>query len=102
MAKKIARENAQAKDKPLRKKTPFIFFAPEAKLVSLVGDFNHWDGLANPMKKNKSGEWKATLALEPGVYQYRFLVDGAWENDPSCNACVSNEFGSRNCVRIVV
>jgi 1,4-alpha-glucan branching enzyme len=90
-----------AKDKTFPRKTPFIFFAPEAKLVSLVGNFNHWDELANPMKKNKTGEWKTSLALEPGVYQYRFLVDGTWESDPLCDACVPNEFGSRNCVRIV-
>jgi 1,4-alpha-glucan branching enzyme len=53
------------------------------------------------MKKDKKGIWKATLALEPGRYEYRFIVDGNWENDPSCSSCVDNEFGGRNCVRVV-
>jgi 1,4-alpha-glucan branching enzyme len=53
------------------------------------------------MKKDKKGVWKAAVSLKPGKYEYRFLVDGNWENDPSCTGCVSNEFGSKNCVRIV-
>lgn len=57
--------------------------------------------ILNPMKKNKKGTWKATLFLEPGRYEYRFVADGNRENDPSCSCWVANEFGSRNCVRIV-
>ena len=90
-----------AKAKILTKKVPFEFPAPEARGVYLAGDFNNWDSGANPMKKDKKGIWKATLSLKPGSYQYRFLVDGNWENDPSCSYCVPNEFGSANCVRIV-
>jgi len=83
------------------KKVPFEFMAPDARKVYLVGDFNSWDTSANPMKKDKKGVWKAAVSLKPGKYEYRFLVDGNWENDPSCTGCVSNEFGSKNCVRIV-
>jgi hypothetical protein len=79
----------------------FEFSAPEAKEVSLVGDFNQWNGDANPMKRDKKGIWEVTLALEPGRYEYRFIADGNWENDPSCSCCVANEFGGENCVRIV-
>jgi hypothetical protein len=53
------------------------------------------------MKKDKKGKWKIAISLKPGRYEYRFLVDGNWENDPSCNIWVPNEFGSQNCVRIV-
>jgi 1,4-alpha-glucan branching enzyme len=79
----------------------FVFPAPEAQTVSLVGDFNDWDTFANPMKKDKRGIWKVTLNLKPGRYEYRFFVDENWENDPSCTECVSNSLGSMNCVRIV-
>jgi 1,4-alpha-glucan branching enzyme len=85
----------------MAKKVAFAFPSPEAKQVSLVGEFNHWDRDANPMKKDRKGVWKATVSLEPGRYEYRFFVDGAWENDPSCPGCVVNEFGSLNCVKIV-
>ncbi len=83
------------------KKVQFEFFAPGALKVFLAGDFNNWDTTANPMKKDKKGLWKTTVSLEPGRYEYRFLVDGNWANDPSCAGCVPNEFGSTNCVRIV-
>jgi 1,4-alpha-glucan branching enzyme len=83
------------------KKVPFEFMAPDARKVSLAGDFNDWDTTASPMKKDKKGMWKATVSLNPGRYEYRFLVDGNWENDPACCDCVPNEFGTQNCVRIV-
>lgn len=79
----------------------FEFLAPDAKEVYLGGSFNNWDALAKPMKKDKKGIWKATVKLVPGRYEYRFFVDGNWENDPSCPGSVINDFGSINCVRVV-
>jgi hypothetical protein len=86
---------------PSQGEIKFEFSAPEAKEVSLVGNFNQWNSKANPMKKEKKGVWRVTLSLEPGRYEYRFIADGNWENDPSCSCCVTNEFGGENCVRIV-
>ena len=80
------------------KKTNFSFSAPEAGYVFLVGDFNAWSTNSHPMKKDKKGAWKTSINLLPGTYQYRFLVDGCWQNDPSCAGCVPNEFGTLNCV----
>jgi 1,4-alpha-glucan branching enzyme len=87
--------------KSLQRKIKFELSVPEAKEVSLVGNFNQWNSQANSMKKDKKGIWKTTLSLEPGRYEYRFLVDTNWENDPSCSCCVANEFGGENCVKIV-
>ncbi len=83
------------------KKVQFEFLALEAQEVYLAGDFNNWESSLNPMKKDKKGMRKVTVSLNPGRYEYRFLVDGNLENDPSCCDCVPNEFGSQNCVRIV-
>jgi 1,4-alpha-glucan branching enzyme len=83
------------------KKVQFELLAPEAQKVYLTGDFNNWDPKTSRMKKDKKGIWKTVLSLTPGRYEYRFLVDGNWENDPACCDCVPNEFGSQNCVRIV-
>ena len=85
----------------LTREVQFEFLAPDAKKVHLVGDFNKWNISETPMKEDKNGIWKTTLPLEAGRYEYRFLVDGNWKNDPSCSCCVPNEFGSQNCVRIV-
>ena len=87
------------KDKP--KKVQFELLALDAQKVYLAGNFNNWDPKTSLMKKDKKGTWKITLSLKPGRYEYRFLVDGNWENDPACCDCVPNEFGSQNCVRIV-
>jgi len=83
------------------KKVQFEFLAPDAQKVYLAGDFNNWDTSASLMKKDKKGVWKATVTLMPGRYEYRFLVNGNWVNDPACCDCVPNEFGSQNCVKIV-
>ena len=102
MVEKRSARTAKARTKTLTKKVPFEFLAPEAQCVFLAGDFNNWDSSSDAMKKDKKGIWKISLSLKPGRYEYRFLVDGNWENDPSCCNCVPNEFGSENCVRIVV
>ena len=94
-------ESNKVRVKFLQAKIKFEYPAPEAMEVSLVGNFNQWDSKANPMKKDKKGIWKVTLPLEQGRYEYRFIADGTWENDPSCSCCVANEFGGENCIRNV-
>lgn len=102
MVTKKAAVKSEAKSKGISTaKIQFVFCAPVAQKVSLGGSFNNWDTLAHPMKNDKKGIWKVTVNLKPGRYEYRFLVDGKWENDPSCTECVLNDFGSMNCVRIV-
>jgi 1,4-alpha-glucan branching enzyme len=99
LAGKKSTTTAEAKVRT--KKVQFELLAPGAQEVYLAGDFNNWDSSANPMKKDKKGIWKTALSLKPGRYEYRFLVDGNWENDPSCCDCVPNEFGTQNCLRFV-
>ncbi len=55
----------------------------EAETVHLVGDFNHWEENATPMKKLKGGDFTVTINLDRDrEYQFRYLIDGArWVND---------------------
>lgn len=76
-------------------------YAPEANRVNLAGDFNRWDADSILAKKDSKGTWKTKLNLQPGRYEYKFVVDGSWRNDPTCNGCVPNSFGTSNCVIIV-
>ena len=79
-------------------KTTFQITLPDANSVTLVGDFNNWNSTANPMKKGKSGVWKADVALKSGEYQFRYLVNEyEWMNDEDVPV-VANEFGSYNSV----
>ncbi len=80
-----------------KKQVELRYFAPSAKSVKLAGDFNNWDSKSLIPKKDTKGYWNIKLALTPGSYQYKFLVDGQWQNDPNCNSCVPNSFGSLNC-----
>ncbi|MDH7514632.1 MAG: hypothetical protein QHI48_01975 [Bacteroidota bacterium] len=54
----------------------FVYEDPSATSVALVGDFNSWSAIANPMVKAGAGSWSTTIPLLPGTYQYAFLVDG--------------------------
>jgi 1,4-alpha-glucan branching enzyme len=81
------------------KKVNFSLLAPQSESISIAGDFNNWDTMSHPMKKDKKGVWKASLNLVPGAYQYNFYVDGEWQNDPNCDECVENPFGTLNCVK---
>ena len=88
------------KDKKARKVT-FSLLAPQAENVSVGGSFNEWNPDSHPMKKDKKGFWKVSIPLSPGTYQYRFFVDGVWENDPECTCMTENPFGTLNCILVV-
>src|SRR5690242_20824005 len=80
---------------------PFAFPAPEARQVSLAGDFNNWDSKATPMHKGGDGVWHVGVALTPGRHEYRFVADGVWQDDPAAQEKISNTLGTQNCVRMV-
>lgn len=80
------------------KSTEFKLYAPQARRVSLVGTFNNWDTKTLSAKKDTQGNWIVKTNLKPGRYEYKFFVDGSWFNDPRCDRCVPNTFGSQNCI----
>jgi 1,4-alpha-glucan branching enzyme len=84
------------KKKTEKKRITFKLEAAEAQQATLVGDFNSWDEKKHVMKKDKKGRWTKIVTLAPGRYEYKFLVDGQWHNDPSNDQMVSNTFGTHN------
>ncbi len=83
-----------------RKATKVTFrvdFAKDATTVELAGDFNDWQ--PQPMKRLANGDFKAELYLEPGSsYEYRYRIDGQWENDWAADRYVANAMGTDNSV----
>ncbi|MEK7674355.1 MAG: glycogen-binding domain-containing protein [Verrucomicrobiota bacterium] len=79
----------------------FSITAPAAMSVLLAGDFTHWQEAAIPMERQEGGVWKTTVALAPGTYHYRFILDGQWRDDPECTLRVANPYGGENSVRQV-
>lgn len=80
------------------KKIEFEYFAPSAVKVSVAGTFNHWNSEKDLMKNDGSGRWKITMLLPPGRYEYRYSIDGTWQNDQRPVECIPNAFGTWNCV----
>lgn len=99
-------ENKREAEMKLKKKSPVkvdrkkigVFTWPlgeNVKEVCLAGDFNSWK--PEPMIKNGNG-FTGTVKLDPGVYQYKFVVDGVWQIDPSAKEHIMNDLGSANSV----
>jgi len=64
--------------------TAFAVWAPNASRASVVGDFNHWDGRAHPMRlRRECGIWEIFLpGVGPGA-RYKFeLLDAAGQRLP--------------------
>lgn len=79
----------------------FSLYAPHAGCVSLAGDFNAWNPDVHPLEKASDGLWERVVSLPPGRYEYKFVVDGQWHDDPRCDAYTPNPFGGQNCVVIL-
>lgn len=53
----------------------FAVWAPAAKRISVVGDFNHWDGRVNPMRSlGSSGVWELFIPGLNAGEKYKFEI----------------------------
>jgi len=66
----------------------FAVWAPNAQGVRVIGEFNHWEGQAHPMRSmGASGVWEIFIPLLTSDALYRFSIlgkDGIWrtKSDP--------------------
>ena len=88
----------QAATRSISRRVPLVVQAPKAVDVRVTGDFTGWGQRGIRLSSDGSGRWRTVLNLEPGEYQYRLLVDGAWEDHAEARLRVPNPFGSNNCV----
>ncbi len=96
--KKARKGHKGPEGRPSERKVEFLFQAPHAKEVYLAGDFNGWDTCSIPMKRHRTGVWKAKVKLNPGRYEYKLFADGDWVNDLPGVERVPNRFGTDNFV----
>jgi 1,4-alpha-glucan branching enzyme len=87
--------------KTQKRRITFRLEALEANEAVLVGDFNSWDASKHRMKRDDKGKWTKIVTLAPGRYEYKFLVDGQWQNDPSNDQMIPNSFGTLNNIMTV-
>jgi hypothetical protein len=112
--KKAVKQRATAKPRAIRpatratprvtatakKSVTFTLDAPSGWSVSIGGTFNNWEPQA--MTKGPDARWRITLRLAPGTYEYKFLVDTEWREDPSNPRKRPNEHGGVNSICDVV
>lgn len=76
-----------------------VLLQPEARSVSVAGDFNGWNPAQTKLERSEGGMWTATIALKPGRYQYMFVIDGKqWIADPLAEEGAGDGFGAQNAV----
>jgi 1,4-alpha-glucan branching enzyme len=77
----------------------FVLVAPSARSVAVVGDFNGWSSTANPLSSASGNVWTVQLPLNPGRYNYVFVVDGTTlVPDPAAPPAPLDEFGQPSSV----
>jgi 1,4-alpha-glucan branching enzyme len=87
-----------AQTQTVQRSVRFELQVPKASSVFLVGTFNDWKPGATPLNRIGTEKWARELPLAPGRYEYRFVVDGSWIDDPKAKAYVPNPHGGRNAV----
>jgi len=95
------KKTAKSKSSTTAKPVEFHIDMPHAKTVSLAGSFNNWNPSQGTMRHNGDGLWWFATELAPGRYEYRYVVDGQWVDDPSALEFVPNSHGSHNAVLVI-
>ena len=87
---------------PSKKRVVFELSAEPGIDVYVAGTFNNWD-ISNKrlVDKNSDGNYRGTLMLPGGTYEYKFYVNNSWCVDPSNPNFTQNELGTLNSVLVV-
>lgn len=73
----------------------------EVRRVSLVGSFNNWDKTADPMVRADDGSFEFSVALCPGTYRYKFVLDDQeWVSCAGTEREPDNFGGENNVLRV--
>jgi chromosome partitioning protein len=72
------------------------FYDFEDRDVKLAGSFNDWRPDQGVVTRTNDGVVEKIVMLMPGTYQYRLIVDGIWQEDPSNPEQVPNYSGGFN------
>ena len=77
----------------------FSLEASPGRSAAVAGSFNDWDPSVTPMRYDPAERvYKAVMVLEPGEYEYKFVVDGEWRIDEDNPCLAPNDLGTLNSV----
>lgn len=83
-------------EKTQRQMVVLTFNDIDCKRLQLAGDFNDWVPDRDIETRNINGHWQKVFTAEPGIYEYRLLIDGKWQADPTNPSEVPNDIGGIN------
>ena len=82
----------------------FVLVAPDARKVTVVGDFNDWNSTheAFQAQHRGGGVWAVTAPVPVGHHRYSFVVDDSvWMTDPSAPRALGTDFGRPSSALVV-
>ncbi len=83
---KISAKKAKCPDAaetPAKKRVVLSVKAEPGSTVYVAGSFNEWDAAEKKLvDKRGDGVFTTTLTLPPGIYEYKFVINGIWTLDP--------------------
>ncbi len=86
---------SRRKEKAVR----FEIHAPRDSKVYIAGTFNNWNPTSHPLEYRPDiCAFRAYLLLKEGTYEYKFVVDGVWQEDKKCPDRVTDQNGNVNSV----
>jgi 1,4-alpha-glucan branching enzyme len=80
--------DASRQSPPEIREVEFQLEAPSATSVMLAASFTAWERFPLGLARMRDGIWSIFVPLLPGIYAYRFLVDGRWCDDPRAGLCM--------------
>lgn len=86
------------------KKSKLVTFKVQSKpdsKVYIAGDFNEWNTLVHELIHDGEGIFQIKIELEPGIYEYKFHIDGNWCADSENPNFRPNYLGTLNSVIII-
>ena len=85
-----------------RRSVTFVCEDAPGRQIFVAGSFNGWEP-RNPLTDRAgNGKYSCRIFLEPGEYQYKFVVDGEWRLDAANPNFVPNDFGTLNSLLTVL
>lgn len=85
-----------------KKRVVFELNAEPGIEVYVAGTFNNWDPVQKQLvDKNSDGNYRCTMMLAAGTYEYKFYVNNTWCVDPANPNFNQNDLGTLNSVLVV-
>ena len=97
----MPRKNMAKTTRSARRRVEFRFEDLPGRNVAVAGTFNDWKPAKLMTDKNGNGVYVAVMLLEPGTYEYKFVVDGEWRLDERNPNFAPNDLGTLNSVLYV-